>query len=868
MSNGSCPHGINAPAASSTLNDSDAMKTDNREDDAALVDSFFLPGGLFSDETNNKHQNENDIANRNCDLRIGSITHNKTPRSFVQVPKNPWETETSESIAARLTNAATGSSSRILNLPQSSTKYLEYKERPLKCDNTNVNITDRIDHFNYDNQHINGVEGNVTGTIVETPPLHQEADVAFSQGNQNLVFDIDSSSTKRGNDSVRILRPPPGFQNSPTLAPSVDNTYVTGLSQHHSQTVTKRSNEFATAGASTSTGNKCLFPSRDHCRETLTSKEPLFGLDDSCDGPILTPSLSYSSVDCPLQSFQQVSLQSNNTEKAIDVKISESYLPTRSIQNDHNDNEETNSYRARYLKKPLPATVTAELNKESKGDLKSLVVPTAVGSNDKSQKSNDYIADDYGDDGAETHEEDTEENSIPLHICVSVGSESNFSSLSTFSEVDNNSELSSLASGKNDNMDDDYLKEEGIGYDTDQAHVSQIVDMVGNSLSSAVGDDGILDDEQSTNPSPSVKLEGATRTIHSVNENHRDSYEKQLKAAFTVEKMMMFFRCAAETFYCSIDSIYSAMQRSLVYATASKRYESFSRQIRKVSREFENLWNWLIDVQELCTVLLIHLLKVGRKYSRDIVGAAIIVLTFLFQILKFGIIEAIEEFRGVTSCYIVFYLIPGMCVLLMDFINLPHWTPHTVTWLSIFSLCNQVDSGKLYETFHFSMSPFISMLGKGSLASSSIMPTNEITSRSTSEKTNTQKSPPTLQEQDKLSRLQDKQVCFLLLKILKAIVPVLYVVEGFSSEFGSIIGTSGVNRLTAAFVLSLLRKSIISSPIGWVSWAIQVLLGNYCSSWIFLELLILFIGLSSIRLIRFVDLQQTLGKQPYERTNR
>ena len=123
-------------------------------------------------------------------------------------------------------------------------------------------------------------------------------------------------------------------------------------------------------------------------------------------------------------------------------------------------------------------------------------------------------------------------------------------------------------------------------------------------------------------------------------------------------------------------------------------------------------------------------------------------------------------------------------------------------------------------------------------------------------------------QQDEISRARDKQVCFLLLKTLKAILPVLYMVEGFSSEFGTIIGTRGTNRLAPAFVLSILRKSILSSPIGWVSWALQVLLASYYRSCMVLDMLILLIGFSSIRLIRFIDLQRARGKRMHERSNK
>jgi len=208
----------------------------------------------------------------------------------------------------------------------------------------------------------------------------------------------------------------------------------------------------------------------------------------------------------------------------------------------------------------------------------------------------------------------------------------------------------------------------------------------------------------------------------------------------------------------------------------------------------------------------------------------------------------------------------------MDYINLPHWTSHIVTWLAVFSLCRQVEAGVFHETIDVSVLFFTSKLGTVSPAVSVTTSTNGISSESSSTKIVTQQNPPPQQQQQQqqgdIFRLRDELICSLILKVLKSVLPVLFVVDGFSSQFGTIIGVSGANRLTTAYLMSLIRKSILSSPIGWVSWAVQVLMATYYPSCILLDYFILLIGLSSIRLIRYLDEQRMRGKRRHEKLNK
>jgi hypothetical protein len=75
------------------------------------------------------------------------------------------------------------------------------------------------------------------------------------------------------------------------------------------------------------------------------------------------------------------------------------------------------------------------------------------------------------------------------------------------------------------------------------------------------------------------------------------------------------------------------------------------------------------------------------------------------------------------------------------------------------------------------------------------------------------------------------------------------------------MGVSGSSRLTTAFMMSLVRKSLVSSPIGWISWAIQVLLATHHHSTPLVDAFVLMSGLASIRLIRYLDALRASNKR-------
>jgi hypothetical protein len=244
----------------------------------------------------------------------------------------------------------------------------------------------------------------------------------------------------------------------------------------------------------------------------------------------------------------------------------------------------------------------------------------------------------------------------------------------------------------------------------------------------------------------------------------------------------------------------------------------------------------MVDAKDISTALISKLISALRISLATITKTLILVASFLFQVWKFALIEAVEE-SNVAICYLVFYFMPFSCSLLMDLFNIPHWTPHLMTSMAVFSLCSQVKAGHLHME-DVSIFKLAEMSGNRKSGAKS----SELSSI-----------PKENGHQGENHRPRDERACKTILRILRFVLPTFFLADGFSSEFGTIMGVSGSSRLTTAFMMSLVRKNLVSSPIGWVSWAIQVLVATYYPSWSLLDQVVLVVGLSSIRLIRYLE---------------
>jgi hypothetical protein len=290
---------------------------------------------------------------------------------------------------------------------------------------------------------------------------------------------------------------------------------------------------------------------------------------------------------------------------------------------------------------------------------------------------------------------------------------------------------------------------------------------------------------------------------------------------------------------CTITAIQFFRQSSR-FLFITDLHKFFLSKCKEFTNWFRSYYFWLMEYIDIFGALADRLRLTISASFLFCVKILTLLMSFLLQIWKFALIESLEE-SNVTACYVVFYFMPNFCSLFMSIIDLPHWTPHLATSMSVFVMCNEVKPGKIYEE-KMSLSKLIAILERRD--------TNEFHQFATS-----------TGERKGNESYRNERACNTILKILRYVLPVFFIVGGFSSEFGTIIGFSSASRLTTAFMMSLVRKKIVSSPIGWTSWAIQVLVATYYSRWILLDQVVLVVGLSSIRLIRFLENRRVQRKR-------
>lgn len=164
--------------------------------------------------------------------------------------------------------------------------------------------------------------------------------------------------------------------------------------------------------------------------------------------------------------------------------------------------------------------------------------------------------------------------------------------------------------------------------------------------------------------------------------------------------------------------------------------------------------------------------------------------------------DELEQQNGTFSCYLAFFAIPLTSDILMAFMSLPLYTPHVLSAICIYLLCTATTT-------------------TGSNRNSSYINTD-----------------------DKLSQ----DVCKLLLRSLRYLLPFDILLEGFSAPNIAVMRMSVPNRLQVAYVLALIRTNSILSPVAWISWSFQVLLSTYLPESAVTSCLLTMVGLASVRL--------------------
>eukprot|EP00536_Pseudo-nitzschia_multiseries_P007634 jgi/Psemu1/324841/estExt_fgenesh1_pg.C_1810024 len=783
------------------------MEETDREDDAALVDSYFLPGGLFADESSNKNHGGRIITNNSYATRSDSLptpaTVSKSPVS-TPLSRNPWETKNrnSTTIEAQVTDAANGLS---VGTTPSYSQWLHLSHSPANNNDDGVDMVKRASN-NYNGISVNNRSNLYVPSQNSVVDLNQNEIVSNRNNRCRQEINAKGDIKKQISDTEERLRPPPGFLNLPNSTPCHESTLIGHLGYRKGtavvDNVSKQDARELLTKNHAATGNRYSWADSTGAREDHRWK----AVGDSNADPFLMNTMYSTSTPT-----------SNNPLAA---HIQKSPPPSNKYTLSRTD-----------ARKPHPTSSLADHQHNYEQGGKNLNTAKDFMRNARPPLYSEHIADQDGDP----------------HRSLQV--------------------LPAPITTKSNAVSLESNRYEGIGYDTDQAHVSRVVGIVENSTCSVTGNDTVPTNEQYSNPDPSsLYSEGNTRRAHLVSEKFLHHCPNETKSVSAWQSLLSFSRSIVECTAISCKSVISpailAMQRSTFISVARQHRERVSRQMKQASEEFRNIINWLIEIEEVLTVLLVRLVNAVCTVFWEIIRVLLMLSSFLRQMLKFGLFEAIEEFEGVTTCYVVFYLLPATCICLMDYINLPHWTPHIVTWMAIYSLCYLVKTGTLHETPDALIPYIFGKINKSSSSPTATDSSNGVCNESLSTLTIIQRNlMPHRMKRVEIGNTPNENLCYIGLKILKILVPVLFVAEGFSADFGTIMGEKSTNRLINAYTMILVRKCLIKSPMGWISWATQVLMATYFGSSLFLDLLILLTGLSSIRFIRYLDAHRAQGKE-------
>lgn len=211
---------------------------------------------------------------------------------------------------------------------------------------------------------------------------------------------------------------------------------------------------------------------------------------------------------------------------------------------------------------------------------------------------------------------------------------------------------------------------------------------------------------------------------------------------------------------------------------------------------------------------------------------------FVAMMSKSSVIQALEE-PSSAFCYTVFYCLPSWCNTLAKHVDVPHWSAHFIITIGIYLVSHPVKPGILHRG-DFPVSDVVGALFRNGNHCDQVFIDKY--------------------ERRAAVRKRNERICSKCLRILRCCLPIFCLIDGFSYDGATIIGDSGASRLTTAYMMSLVRRNLAFSPIGWVSWAVQLLVATYLDVWILRDIIVLLLGLSSIRLIRYFD-QKRLKKK-------
>lgn len=184
----------------------------------------------------------------------------------------------------------------------------------------------------------------------------------------------------------------------------------------------------------------------------------------------------------------------------------------------------------------------------------------------------------------------------------------------------------------------------------------------------------------------------------------------------------------------------------------------------------------------------------------------IILALLLAQVFQYAAAEVEQSESSTFLGYLILYVMPNVCDGLMSLLTLPHYTPHVLSSLALYWLCE----------------PVAGLAGTSSTG-------RRRGSRPT-------RGDPTA---DRLGRC--------LLQACRYSIPVHLLLEGFSQPNTRVMMLDVPCRLMLAYALSVVRAGLLLSPVAWVCGSVQVLLSVHMPFHKLTECLLLLLGLASVR---------------------
>lgn len=244
------------------------------------------------------------------------------------------------------------------------------------------------------------------------------------------------------------------------------------------------------------------------------------------------------------------------------------------------------------------------------------------------------------------------------------------------------------------------------------------------------------------------------------------------------------------------------------------------------------LISWIFDCYDTMSPFLGQFFQLGGRLLKEGTKVIALLISFMALVGKRAFAEVIQNRDNVTIYYTLMYATPHFCSMMMNNFELPHFSPHVLSLVTVLSLSR-------WQNLISDISPstkkstFTQVEGDGYL-----LELNKSTDKE-------QK----IKSDDEFSH----EVCETVLMICRWSLPLMFIMGGISGENFCLMNLSNSGRLIVAYFFYLLQSKLILSPISWISWSIQILFDAYCPSGIMKDLMVFVAGLSTIRLARFLE---------------